>query len=58
MLELASGLLSWQGPTTSRSFTELLAFIPHGHYYLWKPELVWLHLLSDALIALAYSRFP
>lgn len=29
-------------------------FIPHGHCYLWKPELVWLHVLSDSLIALAY----
>lgn len=31
-----------------------LAFIPHGHCYLWKPDLVWLHGLSDGLIALAY----
>ena len=30
------------------------AFIPHGHCYLWKPGLVWLHLTSDALTALAY----
>jgi signal transduction histidine kinase len=29
-------------------------FIPHGHCYLWKPSLVWLHVWSDALIALAY----
>ncbi len=29
-------------------------FIPHGHCYLWKPGLVWLHLLSDLSIALAY----
>ncbi|MBW4577108.1 MAG: response regulator [Aphanothece sp. CMT-3BRIN-NPC111] len=29
-------------------------FIPHGHCYLWKPELVWLHLTSDTLIGLAY----
>jgi hypothetical protein len=29
-------------------------FIPHGHCYLWQPGLVWLHLLSDALIALSY----
>jgi signal transduction histidine kinase/DNA-binding response OmpR family regulator len=29
-------------------------FIPHGHCYLWKPSLVWLHLLSDTLIGLAY----
>jgi signal transduction histidine kinase len=29
-------------------------FIPHGHCYLWKPSLVWLHVISDSLIALAY----
>ena len=29
-------------------------FIPHGHCYLWKPELVWLHVSSDMLIGLSY----
>jgi len=29
-------------------------FIPHGHCYLWKPGLVWMHVSSDVLIALAY----
>jgi PAS domain S-box-containing protein len=29
-------------------------FIPHGHCYLWKPSLVWLHATSDILIGLAY----
>lgn len=29
-------------------------FIPHGHCYLWKPSLVWLHLGSDILTATAY----
>ena len=29
-------------------------FIPHGHCYLWKPDLVWLHIVSDSLIGLAY----
>lgn len=33
-------------------------FIPHGHCYLWKPDLVWLHVVSDALIALAYFSIP
>jgi PAS domain S-box-containing protein len=33
-------------------------FMPHGHCYLWKPELVGLHILSDALIALAYYSIP
>jgi PAS domain S-box-containing protein len=29
-------------------------FIPHGHCYLWKPELVGLHVGSDLSIGLAY----
>ncbi len=33
-------------------------FIPHGHCYLWKPELVWLHILTDSLIALSYYSIP
>jgi PAS domain S-box-containing protein len=33
-------------------------FIPHGHCYLWNRELVWLHLLSDSCIALAYYSIP
>ncbi|MBF2047903.1 MAG: response regulator [Elainella sp. C42_A2020_010] len=33
-------------------------FIPHGHCYLWKPDLVWLHLASDFLIAVAYYSIP
>jgi two-component system, NtrC family, sensor kinase len=33
-------------------------FIPHGHCYLWKPGLVWLHIISDSLIALAYYSIP
>lgn len=33
-------------------------FIPHGHCYLWKPQLVGLHLVSDLLIALAYYSIP
>ena len=33
-------------------------FIPHGHCYLWQSELVWLHIISDSLIALAYYSIP
>lgn len=33
-------------------------FIPHGHCYLWKPELVWLHILADGAIALSYYSIP
>ncbi|CAN5335292.1 hypothetical protein BH11MYX1_BH11MYX1_36990 [soil metagenome] len=33
-------------------------FMPHGHCYLWQPGVLWLHLISDALVALAYTSIP
>ena len=33
-------------------------FQPHGHCYLWQPALIWLHAVSDGLIALAYYLIP
>lgn len=33
-------------------------FMAHGHCYLWKPDLVWLHIVSDGAIALAYFSIP
>lgn len=33
-------------------------FMPHGHCYLWRPELLWAHVGSDLLIALAYYSIP
>lgn len=33
-------------------------FMAHGYCYLWKPQLVWLHLGSDFLIALSYYSIP
>jgi PAS domain S-box-containing protein len=30
----------------------------HGYCYLWRPEIVWLHVVSDALITLAYYSIP
>lgn len=35
-----------------------LAFMPHGMCYLWQPDLVALHVVSDSLIALAYYSIP
>ena len=32
--------------------------MPHGYCYLWVPEILWLHVVSDALIALAYFAIP
>ena len=33
-------------------------FMPHGQCYLWKPEIVWVHVLSDSGIVLAYLLIP
>ena len=33
-------------------------FSPHGICLLWEPELIWLHVVSDALIAMAYFSIP
>ncbi len=33
-------------------------FMPHGYCYLWKPEVIWLHAISDGLIALSYYFIP
>ncbi|HZW80362.1 MAG TPA: PAS domain S-box protein, partial [Candidatus Deferrimicrobiaceae bacterium] len=33
-------------------------FMPHGYCYLWNARLVWLHVVSDSLIALAYFSIP
>ncbi|PSB15252.1 histidine kinase [filamentous cyanobacterium CCP2] len=41
-------------PEWWNSLLAVNGFIPHGHCYLWKPGLVWLHVISDSLIALAY----
>jgi signal transduction histidine kinase len=33
-------------------------FSPHGICLLWQPELIWLHVTSDAFIAAAYFSIP
>ncbi|MBY0519724.1 MAG: response regulator [Sphingomonas sp.] len=34
------------------------SYAPHGYCLLWQPELVWTHVVSDTLIALAYFSIP
>ncbi len=34
------------------------SFMPHGHCYLWRPEILWTHVVADAVIALAYYAIP
>ena len=33
-------------------------FMPHGHCYLWQPGILWLHVISDGLITVAYYSIP
>src|SRR6266702_2279403 len=33
-------------------------FMPHGMCYLWQPGVLWLNVVSDALITLAYFSIP
>lgn len=33
-------------------------FMPHGHCYLWLPEILWTHVTSDAIVAIAYYSIP
>jgi PAS domain S-box-containing protein len=33
-------------------------FMAHGYCYFWRPEILWLHVLSDVFITLAYYSIP
>jgi signal transduction histidine kinase/CheY-like chemotaxis protein len=33
-------------------------FMPHGFCFLWKPQLLWLFVVSDLIISLAYFSIP
>ena len=33
-------------------------YTPHGYCLLWDPALIWLHLVSDSAVALAYLAIP
>ena len=39
-------------------FFDSSIFMPHGHCYLWRPDILWLHVISDAVIGLAYASIP
>ena len=34
------------------------SFMPHGACYLWLPSILWLQIISDTIIALAYFSIP
>jgi two-component system, NtrC family, sensor kinase len=33
-------------------------FMPHGHCYQWRPDVLWLNVVSDGLIFAAYMAIP
>ncbi len=33
-------------------------FMPHGHCYLWKTDILLMHVISDAVITLSYYAIP
>jgi len=33
-------------------------FMPHGMCFRWQPEILWMHVVSDLIVALAYFSIP
>jgi signal transduction histidine kinase len=33
-------------------------FLPHGHCYMWSPGVLWMNVVADILIAMAYFTIP
>lgn len=33
-------------------------FMPHGHCFLWIPKILWMHIIGDVTITLAYYSIP
>ena len=34
------------------------SFMPHGHCYLWRADILWLNVISDVVIGVAYFTIP
>jgi signal transduction histidine kinase len=41
-----------------KDFFDPGALSPHGLCLLWRPELIWLHVISDSIITIAYYSIP
>ena len=56
MLEILSRHFRWNGVAMIEFFRNIFdsGFMSHGQSYLMRPEIIWLHVVSDALIAVAY----
>lgn len=39
-------------------FFDSASFMPHGHCYLWQADILWLNVISDAVIAISYFIIP
>jgi PAS domain S-box-containing protein len=57
LLVAGAGFLA-ASPASARRLLSSDEFMPHGHCYFWRSELIWLHAVSDGLIALAYFSIP
>jgi PAS domain S-box-containing protein len=55
---VATGSLCAVAKAVASSITPSSDFMPHGYCYLWDPRMVWLHVISDALITLSYYAIP
>jgi signal transduction histidine kinase len=53
-LLLCAGLLLLY-PGMLQNFFRVYGYAPHGHCYLWQPELVTMYVLSDTLIGVSYT---
>ena len=45
-------------PDTDVSWFRSEQFLPHGHCYMWTPGILWMHVVADILIAMAYFAIP
>ncbi len=54
----AAAAAVWFGARIWGGLAQTGDFMPHGYCYLWEPRIVWLHVVSDGLIALSYYFIP
>src|SRR5213083_637256 len=54
LLLAVAGASSFIAPELWKELFSTQGFMPHGHCYLWRPEVVWLHVGSDLSIGLSY----
>jgi hypothetical protein len=57
-LSLAAGLIWFSAKVFGALAANSHNFMPHGYCYMWNPGIVWLHVVTDALIGLSYYAIP